>query len=149
MSRRAPAVWVLESEGSLLFGVVSLLRGHCPTVRGFSDPRGVLSAASTDPPAVLVTDLRMAGMSGVELSRRLRQRLGASCPRILLVTGSRPRRAELTLFDQVFRKPFRFDDLLAEVLRHTRPVARRSLSGTRPRRAMAGSGSSRTGGGSR
>lgn len=105
-------VWVVEDDRSLLQGIVTLLRGHDIEARGFSDPRRARDDALKDPPRVIITDFAMPELTGVELARELRTRLGARCPRLVLVTGSELRRVELTLFDQFVRKPFRFAMLL-------------------------------------
>lgn len=130
-------VWVVEDDRSLLQGIVTLLKTHGVDARGFSDPGSALAAALSTPPRVLITDFAMPALSGVELARELRTRLGASCPRLVLVTGSELRRVELTLFDQLVRKPFRFAELLPLVEGYLapRPGVRRPSSEVRLRRA--------------
>ena len=130
-------VWVVEDDRSLLQGIVTLLKANGVDARGFSDPGSALEAALSTPPRVLITDFAMPALSGVELARELRTRLGASCPRLVLVTGSELRRVELTLFDQLVRKPFRFAELLPLVEGYLapRPGARRPSSEVRLRRA--------------
>jgi two-component system response regulator ChvI len=129
-------VWVVEDDRSLLQGIVTLLRSHGVEARGFSDPRSALDAALQSPPRVMITDFAMPALTGVELARELRTRLGASCPRLVLVTGSELRRVELTLFDQLVRKPFRFAALLPLIEGYLapRPGARRASPETRLRR---------------
>lgn len=128
--------WVVEDDRSLLQGIVTLLRSHGIEARGFSDPRAALEEALASPPRVVITDFAMPALSGVELARELRTRLGASCPRLVLVTGSELRRVELTLFDQLVRKPFRFAALLPLIEGYLapRPGARRVSSQVRLRR---------------
>lgn len=132
-------VWVVEDDRTLLDGIVTLLRSHGITARGFSDPRRALNEALRDPPRIVVTDLIMPELSGVELARELRTQLGARCPRLVLVTGSELRRVELTLFDQLVRKPFRFASLLPILAGYLAPrlPARRTISETRLRRIVA------------
>ncbi len=129
-------VWVVEDDRALLQGIVTLLKTNSVEARGFSDPRSALEAALATPPRVLITDFAMPALSGVELARELRTRLGASCPRLVLVTGSELRRVELTLFDQLVRKPFRFAALLPLIEGYLapRPGARRASSEVRLRR---------------
>lgn len=110
-------VWVVEDDRSLLEGLVTLLSNHGYRPRGFTDPRQALRAARRTPPRVLVTDYRMPGLDGVELAKSLRGELGPSAPRLFLVCGERLRRVELTHFDQVLQKPFRFSDLLTAIER--------------------------------
>jgi DNA-binding response OmpR family regulator len=110
-------VWVVEDDRSLLEGLLTLLSDNGYRTRGFTDPRRALRAARRAPPRVVVTDYRMPGLDGVELAKTLRDELGPSAPRLFLVSGERLRRVELTHFDQVLRKPFRFFDLLAMIER--------------------------------
>lgn len=140
------AVWVVEDDGSLLQGIVTLLESHGIEARGFSDPRSALEEGLREPPAVVITDFAMPALSGVDLARALRTRLGARCPRLVLVTGSELRRADLTLFDQLVRKPFRFASLLTMIEGYLTPRsdARRPSSQVRVRRA---GGLRRVGGG--
>lgn len=128
------AVWVVEDDRTLLDGLVRLLRENDLSARGFTDPERVLARAAEDPPRIVVTDLLMPRMSGVELARALRERLAHECPRIVLITGSEVRRVELTLFDHVVRKPFRFDAVLEKVQAFLTPRSvRRAASHTRLR----------------
>ncbi|RZO55331.1 MAG: response regulator [Sandaracinaceae bacterium] len=120
-------VWVVEDDRALLQGLLTLIRDRGHRARGFSDPRRALKEALARPPKVLITDYQMPGLDGVELAKTLREKLGPKVPRIFLVSGSRMRRVELTQFDQVLRKPFRFVDLLAMV--------ERALEGPRRRRS--------------
>lgn len=115
------AVWVVEDDRSHSQGIETLLRSHGVDAHGFSDPRRALEEALKEPPRVVITELVMPGLSGVELARELRVRLTSDCPRLILVTGSPVRRADLTLFDQFVRKPFRFAMLLPMVEAYLTP----------------------------
>lgn len=126
-------VWVVEDDRSLLTGIITLLEEGGHRVRGFADSGRALREALESPPQVLVTDYAMPGLDGVELARTLRDRLGPAAPRIFLVTGTRMKRVDLTQFDQVLHKPFRFADLLATIERGL-AVPRRRESHQRIRR---------------
>lgn len=117
MERARADVWVVEDDRALLDGLITLMSDRGLRTRGFTDPRRALRAAREAPPRVMVTDYKMPGLDGVELAKTLREELGASAPRMFLVSGERLRRVELTHFDQVLRKPFRFFDLLAMIER--------------------------------
>jgi DNA-binding response OmpR family regulator len=133
-------IWIVDDERSILEALVTVLREHGLTVRGFCDPRRALEQALRDPPPVLLTDYAMPHLNGVDLARTLRERLASACPRILLVTARDLRRVELTLFDHVVRKPFRLADLVPKVQSYlTSPRARRPASHPRLRAtALAG-----------
>lgn len=139
------AVWVVEDDLALLDAMVALLREHGLSVRGFSDPRRALELAAADPPTVLVTDLAMPGLTGVELARALRSELASACPRIVLLAGSELRRVELTLFDHVVHRPFQFASVLQKVQSFVTPRSvRRTISHVRLRDV---GGITRSGGG--
>jgi response regulator RpfG family c-di-GMP phosphodiesterase len=85
-------------------------------------------------PDVIVLDLRMPGMSGAELCRRLKADPATSEIPIVLLTGADPeeaRRAQRAGAAALVRKPFSPLDLLAVVER----VAGRTTVPRRPRRA--------------
>lgn len=114
-------VWVVDDDRGRLDATLSLLRERGIATRGFSEPQRVVERCTADPPAVILTELSMRGSTGVELARALRERLTSACPRILLVTASPVRRAELTLFDHVVHKPFQFDALLPRIQAYLAP----------------------------
>lgn len=128
-------VWVVEDDRALLSGMVSLLREQGLTVLGYGDPKRALADALARPPRLVITDLAMPELNGIELARGLRTALAASCPRILLLTATEVRRVDLTLFDHVVRKPFQFAELLAKVRAYITPTdIRRSGAFARFRR---------------
>ncbi|HJL15858.1 MAG TPA: response regulator [Sandaracinaceae bacterium LLY-WYZ-13_1] len=135
-------VWVVEDDRALMQGLLTLMGEHGFRTRGFTDPSRALREALRRPPRVLVTDYKMPGLDGVELARRLREELGPEVPRLYLVSGERLRRVELTHFDQVMRKPFRFHDLLAIIDRNLagprRPASHRRMRRVGPRSKAVG-----------
>jgi CheY-like chemotaxis protein len=64
-----------------------------------------LSAATSGRPAVVLTDLQMPGIAGVELARRLRG-LGGAGTVLLAMSGSEPAAAVQREFDGFLLKPF-------------------------------------------
>lgn len=58
----------------------------------------------------VVTDLRLPGLSGQELARRLRQ------PRLIVITGDAASLPLLRHFDAKLLKPVRTDELVAALL---------------------------------
>jgi len=99
-----------------------------------------LDAAQAGPPALVVLDVQLPGMSGYEVCRALRAAHGNSV-RILFLSGARTehldRVAGLLLGgDDYLVKPFAPDELLARVhvlLRHTHPPSRARVRGLTPR----------------
>ena len=59
--------------------------GHSP--QAFSDPREALEAATNDFYPLIITDIRMPGLDGLELLTRLKENALASSSDIVLITG--------------------------------------------------------------
>ena len=88
-------------------------------------------------PDVIVLDLRMPGMGGVELCERLQAEENTKSIPIVLLTGADPeeaRRAQRAGAAELVRKPFSPLDLLAVVQR----VSGKSAMARRPRRVRPG-----------
>lgn len=64
-----------------------------------------LALALEETPDLVVTDLRMPGMNGVELASRLRKSQGLEGVSVVAVTRTPEDAAELRLFDLVLQKP--------------------------------------------
>jgi len=88
-----------------------------------SDGLAAIAACRRWRPHVLVVDLRMPGMDGWEVIRRVRAAPGGSLPKIIALTASvweESRRQALAAgADAFLGKPFRTDELLEEIRRLT------------------------------
>jgi len=89
------------------------------------DADAALRLLDEEPPALVVLDVKLPGVSGYELMQELRDRLGGELP-IIFVSGERvdsyDRIAGLLLgADDYLAKPFDPDELLARVRRALRP----------------------------
>jgi two-component system response regulator MprA len=116
--------------------IVSLLRrglsfeGYAVTTA--EDGLGALSSARDDPPDLVVLDVMMPGLDGIEVCRRLRA--GADFPILMLTARDTvpDRVAGLDAgADDYLVKPFAFDELLARVralLRRSRGDERESAT---------------------
>lgn len=71
-----------------------------------------LESVHEQPPNVVVTDIAMPGMDGLELSRRLRAEPPTRDVPIIAVTGNASARAREAGCDVVLEKPCAPDDLL-------------------------------------
>jgi two-component system response regulator DesR len=83
-------VLVVEDQKTVLAALVALLRLNpdFEVVGGHADPTAALQAALALRPDVVVSDIQMPGMSGLELARRLRAQAPA-CRVVLLSTFAR------------------------------------------------------------
>ena len=88
-------------------------------VEVFDSPIPAMEAAATDPFDIVVTDLKMGGMDGMEVLSRVKQLNPAT--RVIIITGyAQPETAEeafkLGVFDFI-PKPFRLEQLKESILR--------------------------------
>ena len=117
MSKAAPVVFVVDDDASVRAALDSLFRSVGLVVRSFGSAQECLSEAPTDGPACVVLDVRLPGMSGLDLQRQLAER-DATLP-VIIITGQgdipmtvRAMRAGAVEF---LPKPFRDQDLLDAV----------------------------------
>ncbi len=71
MSDSGSKVFVVDDDRSVLRAVTRLLRSEGHTVESFSSPREFLDRPAHDGPGCLVLDLRMPGVSGLEVQEAL------------------------------------------------------------------------------
>lgn len=83
-----PVVFVVDDEPAVLRAVGRMLRGLDLDVRFFAEPATSLEAAQLQEPRLLITDMRMPGMNGLELLTALRRRWPKV--EVILHTGTPP-----------------------------------------------------------
>jgi FixJ family two-component response regulator len=117
VSGSGPIVFVVDDDASIRAALESLFRSVGLVVRSFGSAQEFLSEPPTDGPACLVLDVRLPGMSGLDLQRQLAERTTA-VP-VIIITGHgdipmtvRAMRAGALEF---LPKPFRDQDLLDAV----------------------------------
>ncbi|HEU0204593.1 MAG TPA: response regulator [Burkholderiaceae bacterium] len=81
----APIVYVVDDEPAVRDSIAMLLRSVDLKSRTFSNARDFLAQYDRGVPACLITDVRMPGMSGLELQETLTS-AGAALP-VIIVTG--------------------------------------------------------------
>jgi len=113
----AGMVYVVEDDASVREALSSLIRSVGLRVEVFASAREYLRAKAPEGPACLVLDVRLPGLSGMELQRDLAA-VGNPIP-IIFITGHgdipmsvRAMKAGATEF---LTKPFQDDDLLAAI----------------------------------
>ena len=72
MSVSEPRVWLVDDDASIRWVLERALRGAGMLTQAFTAADPALAALGNDAPDVLITDVRMAGRSGIELLRRAR-----------------------------------------------------------------------------
>ena len=108
----SPRILVVKDEPALADAVGYALRGDGHDVEAVADGEQAIAAAQERPFDLLVLDLMLPGVSGIEVCRRLR---GESAVPILMLTA---RDAVLGLeagADAYVTKPFSMSELLARV----------------------------------
>lgn len=81
-----PSIFVIDDDFAVRDSLVLLFRKEGMRARGFASGAEFFSQAPDDPVACVVTDLRMAGMDGAEVVRRLAELRGDAWP-VIVVTG--------------------------------------------------------------
>ncbi len=114
------SVLVVDDESAVGAVLVAALREAGAQARAMEDPEAALAWLLERGADVIVSDLRMPRLSGLELYEQLRRRAPHLADRVLFSTGD-PRRAELEgpAPRPVIAKPFR----VAEVLRLVKELA--------------------------
>jgi two-component system response regulator FixJ len=136
MSQPNPTVFIVDDDESVRDSVGLLLESVNLPSLGFSSAAEFLSAFDPDQPGCIVLDLRMPGMSGIELQSRLRA-MGSRTP-IVFVTahGDVPTAVEAVKAGAVdfIQKPFQDQKLLDMV---HEALARDAKARARQREAAA------------
>ncbi|MCC7150862.1 MAG: nitrogen regulation protein NR(I), partial [Rubrivivax sp.] len=65
-------IWIVDDDHAIRFVLEKALAHAGLTARGFADARDLLQALRDEQPQVLVSDIRMPGMSGLELLQRVK-----------------------------------------------------------------------------
>ena len=81
MANRALDVWVVDDDQSVRWVLERALKQADMEPRSFERAEHLLEALDNTPPDVLITDVRMPGMSGIALLERLR----SSCPNLPII----------------------------------------------------------------
>ena len=113
----ARAVHIIDDDHALRESLAFLLRTHQLEVRSFDSAKTFLDALPDASLGCVITDIRMPGMSGVDLLRRLKE-LKIGVP-VIVITGHGdvPLAVEAMKIGAAdfFEKPFNDDQLVASV----------------------------------
>jgi two-component system response regulator FixJ len=112
-----PTVFVVDDDSAVRKSLELLLKSTGMRVASYSSATEFLAAHPEDPPGCLVLDVRMAGMSGLELQEQLNAR--HSILPVIFITGHGdvPMAVEAMQAGAVdfLQKPFRDQDLLDRI----------------------------------
>jgi FixJ family two-component response regulator len=131
MKETEPTVFVVDDDPSVCDSLALLLQAVGRRAETFSSAAEFLEVYDAERAGCLVLDLRMQGMSGLDLQRRL-EFLHSTLPIIFISAhGDSPMAVEAMKKGLKFvRKPFRDQDLLGVIERAIDENARRRESGT-------------------
>jgi signal transduction histidine kinase/DNA-binding response OmpR family regulator len=106
-------IWVVDDDPLILKLCEQLLKQKNLKFRCFSDPGELLDADWNEDVKVIYADVRMPGISGIDLCARLRQRGHKQVKIIALTAQVLPEEKELFLqsgFDEIVLKPFKSNE---------------------------------------
>ncbi|MBE9585773.1 response regulator [Mucilaginibacter sp. JRF] len=108
-------VWVVDDDSFILEMCSLMLTKHNISHRSFNSPQQVLDAAWTEDVKYILMDIRMPGMSGIELCKALRAKLPAEVQIFALTAQVIPQERESILaagFNGIVKKPFKEHELI-------------------------------------
>jgi FixJ family two-component response regulator len=119
MIEKAPTVFVVDDDSGVRSSIRVLLKSVGIGTTTFASAQEFLAAHHADQPGCLVLDIRMPGMSGMELQLELNRR-GAVLP-VVFITGHGDVPMAVEAMQQgafdFLQKPFRDQDLIDRVQR--------------------------------
>ena len=125
----ADRILIVDDEPSILATMALLLRGRGYEVTTATTAHAALDAIDRQPPQLVILDLGLPDLDGVELCRRIRE--GRSLP-ILVLSARGAEQDKVAALDagadDYVTKPFGAEELLARV----RAALRRAEAGTSP-----------------
>ncbi|NND81244.1 MAG: nitrogen regulation protein NR(I) [Gammaproteobacteria bacterium] len=118
-------VWIVDDDASIRWVLARTLRGEGFEVSDFANAEAALLRLKQEQPDVLMTDIRMPGMSGLELAEKLQKRL-RPVPCIIMTAHTDLDSALASYASGAFEylpKPFDLDDAVRLVRRAVEPLA--------------------------
>lgn len=109
-------IWVVDDDKLILEWCKAVFKKNGIRHNCFSLPQELLNASWEEDVTMLLLDIRMPGIDGPELCRRMRERIPAAVKIFALTAQALPGEQEAVLqqgFDGVLMKPFREAELLS------------------------------------
>ncbi len=119
---RIPRVWVIDDDRSIRWVLERALRQDNMDVTSFSNGVGIMDALHRDRPDVILSDIRMPGIDGLELLQQITARY-PQLPVIIMTAHSDLDSAVSAFHGGAFEylpKPFDLDDAIDQVRRACR-----------------------------
>jgi len=116
-------VWIVDDDSSIRWVLARALRAEGYDVQDFEDAESVLSALEKETPEVLMTDIRMPGISGLELAKQLHVK-HTNIP-VIVMTAHTDLDSALASYEsgafEYLPKPFDLDEAVRLVSRAVEP----------------------------
>src|SRR5918912_3899062 len=115
-SENSPSILMVDDDPHVLRSLRAALESHGYRVRSAASGPVALEACATERPDVVLLDLAMPGLDGVEVCRRIRS--WSRVPILVLSALSEETRKVRALdagADDYVTKPFRVEELLARI----------------------------------
>ena len=129
-----PKVWVIDDDRSIRWVLERALRKAEMEVTSFTDGGGVMAALERDRPDVILSDVRMPGIDGLELLGQITAHY-PHLPVIIMTAHSDLDSAVSAFHGGAFEylpKPFDLDEAVAQVRRACRHQARETTTTAEP-----------------
>lgn len=121
-AEKKPGVLIVDDDKEILVMLSRAFKEHAPEFRVRTTRSGMeaLMIAGREPPAVIILDVVMPKMDGLEVCRTLKAGASSKRIKILVITGKRltehQRQYFLENVDGIFRKPFSAAALVARAV---------------------------------
>jgi putative two-component system response regulator len=114
-----PQILVVDDEKTNRDWVVRLLENKGYRMTTASNGKAALDAVAADPPDLVLLDLRMPGLDGFEVAKRLKAEARTRAIPIIMITGADDRESRLRALqcgaEEFLSKPVDLDELLVRV----------------------------------
>jgi len=109
-------VWLVDDDNLILQLCSDILKKHGVHYTAFHSAEALINYKNDEKPDMILVDIRMPGMNGIQLFDHIRKQYGAAIKVIALTAQALPEeRAEILAhgFDSILLKPFTEPDLMA------------------------------------
>jgi len=118
-------VWIVDDDSSIRWVLARALRSEGFEVEDFENAESVLGALERQQPEVLMTDIRMPGMSGLDLAKIIQEKYTSIV--CIIMTAHTDLESALASYDtgafEYLPKPFDLDEAVRLVQRAVEPVS--------------------------
>jgi DNA-binding response OmpR family regulator len=138
----APTILVVDDEPHVTLMLSVRLRAEGMHVVTATDGEEALELASKHRPHLVVTDLQMPVMTGLELASRLREAIETTRTPVIMLTarshGINPKDLERTNVRHLITKPFSIRELLARIVELIGPIGANDSAAAAPSETRTG-----------